>query len=321
MGRLPDEWIERLKNDIDIKSLLESAGITLKRNGANFIGLCPFHDDREPSLVVTPSRQLWHCMGACKTGGSTIDWVMHHEQLSFREACDWLRERYMPHLSQKLEHRPSKKRNGAEEQHIMPTTDDHELSAKVIQYYHQTLKSNTAALAYLEKRGLKNDELIGHFQLGFANRFLSRWVAQRESGIPTCRDKLKDIGFIKASGHEHFAGSLVVPIFDANGNLGQAYGRKINDGKLRNGTPKHLYLPGAHRAVWNLAGLKGADEVILCESLIDALTFWVNGFRNVTCSYGTPNFKPCMLDALKAHGIKRILIAYDRDDSGNECCD
>lgn len=93
------------------------------------------------------------------------------------------------------------------------------------------------------------------------------------------------------------------------------YGRKINV-HLRPGTPLYLYLPGPHRGVWNGAALGTTPEVILCEALIDALTFWCAGYRNVTASYGVEGFTADHLALFKQCGIQRVLIAYDRDDTG-----
>jgi energy-coupling factor transporter ATP-binding protein EcfA2 len=96
------------------------------------------------------------------------------------------------------------------------------------------------------------------------------------------------------------------------------YGRKVTRAtKLREGTPLHLYLPGPHVGVFNEAGIVGQPEIILCEALIDALTFWCAGFRNVTSSYGIEGFTPDILAALKRHEVQRVLIAYDADDAGN----
>src|SRR5438309_2111449 len=73
-----------------IAELVAAHGVKLKRHGADLIGLCPFHRDSSPSLVVSPGKNLWHCLGACRAGGSTIDWVMKTEGLSFRDACERL---------------------------------------------------------------------------------------------------------------------------------------------------------------------------------------------------------------------------------------
>jgi DNA primase len=81
MARLSDETLTRIKQEV---SLVERQGITLKRHGSDLIGLCPFHDDKEPSLIISPEKNLWRCLGACQSGGSVIDWVMKVEGVSFR---------------------------------------------------------------------------------------------------------------------------------------------------------------------------------------------------------------------------------------------
>ena len=91
MARIPDEDIERLKQEVTLQRLVEARGIELKRHGADLLGLCPFHDDHEPSLVISPKKNLWHCLGACQTGGSVIDWVMRSRGVSFRHAVELLR--------------------------------------------------------------------------------------------------------------------------------------------------------------------------------------------------------------------------------------
>ena len=110
-------------------------------------------------------------------------------------------------------------------------------------------------------------------------------------------------------------GSVVFPIFDLAGNVAGMYGRKIND-NLRAGTPMHTYLPGPHRGVWNEEALVASKEIILCESIIDALTFWCAGFRNVTASYGVNGFTDDHREAFQKHAIEQVWIAYDRDDAG-----
>ena len=79
-----------------MQRLAEGMGITFKRHGADLLGLCPFHDDKEPSLVITPKQNLWHCLGACQCGGLVIDWVMKAEGMSFRHAVELLQADYAP---------------------------------------------------------------------------------------------------------------------------------------------------------------------------------------------------------------------------------
>ena len=96
MARIPESEVERLKKEISVQRLAEARGIKLTRQGSNLVGKCPFHDDRTPSLVITPATNLWHCMGACNMGGSVIDWVMRAEGVSFRHAVELLRGDDLP---------------------------------------------------------------------------------------------------------------------------------------------------------------------------------------------------------------------------------
>ena len=112
----------------------------------------------------------------------------------------------------------------------------------------------------------------------------------------------------------------MIPVITPSGEITEVYGRKIND-NLREGTPYHLYLPGPHRGVWNEAALESSSEIILCEALIDALTFWRAGYRNVTASYGIEGFTADHLAAFKQHGTRRVLIAYDRDEAGDRAAE
>lgn len=146
---------------------------------------------------------------------------------------------------------------------------------------------------------------------------LSQPVAFKVQAGEKIRARLKGVGVLRESGHEHFTGSLVVPVMDLNGQIREMYGRKIG-GDLRKGTPMHMYLPGAHGGVWNEQALIGSATVILCESLLDAMSFWVSGFRNVTAAYGVNGFTDEMRAAFRAHGVKQVLIAYDNDTAGDE---
>ncbi len=188
---------------------------------------------------------------------------------------------------------------------------------QVVDYYHQTLKQESEAQAYLAKRGLDDIALIDRFTLGYANRTLGLTLPQktRKAGAEI-RSQLERIGIYRDTGREHFNGSLVIPVINEQGLIQEVYGRKLLD-NLRKGTPKHIYLPGSHEGVFNVTGLKNTEEVILCESLIDALTFWRWGFTHVTASYGINGFTEELQQCFIAHKIKRVLIAYDRDDAGN----
>ena len=331
MARIPESEIERLKNEISVERLIESAGIALAKSGKDKIGRCPFHaDDDTPSLVVTPLKNLWHCFG-CGIGGGPIDWVMKKSGVSFRHAVELLREgNTAGNPSSAAGVAPIKcstVRTLAAP--VMRDADDDALLVQVIGYYQDTLKQSPEALGYLQSRGLDHPELIDTFRLGFANRTLGlRLPRKNRIAGGELRQRLQAVGIYRESGHERYNGSLVVPVMDEAGRIVEVYGRKIRD-DLRLGTAKHLYLPEecrrAGRGVWNIRGLKtedrGQKEIILCEALIDAMTFWCAGYRNVTAAYGTEGFTDDHLAAFQRYGTERVLIAYDRDEAGDKAAD
>jgi DNA primase catalytic core len=322
MARIPDHVVERLKTEISVQRLAEARGVALKKHGNDLIGRCPFHDDKTPSLVVTPDKNLWHCLGACQTGGTVIDWVIKAEGVSFRHAVELLQNDYQP-LAASLGGAPPAKHSTVKKlpMPIAPDAEDAKLLAQVVGYYHETLLASPEALDYLNRRDIGAEEAIKTFKLGFANRTLGYRLPEknRVEGAEI-RGRLQRLGVLRESGHEHFNGSVVVPIIGLSGEVTEIYGRKITEG-LRAGTPNHLYLPGPHRGVWNEAALTEHKEIILCEALIDALTFWCAGFRNVTASYGIEGFTTDHLAAFKRHGTGRVLIAYDRDEAGDRAAD
>ena len=316
MPRIPDTEIERLRNEVSVERLVEASGVELKRGGKDMLGRCPFHKDDTASLVVTPGKNLWHCFG-CGVGGGPIDWVMKRRGVSFRHAVELLREGVVPLAADGAVLNNPRLR-------VLPPpvafdADDQALLNQTVSYYHERLLATTEAQTYLAGRGLAHAELVAHFKLGVADRTLGLRLPEktRKAGADI-RARLQKIGLYRDSGHEHFNGSLVVPVFDEAGNVVEVYGRKLLD-NLRAGTPKHLYLPareGRTRGVFNVTALATSKEIILCEALLDALTFWCAGYRNVTAAYGIEGFTDEHVEAFKRHGTERVLIAYDRDDAG-----
>lgn len=322
MARIPDSDIERLKSEVSVVRLVEVAGIALKKSGKDQLGLCPFHADREPSLIVTPAKNLWHCF-SCQTGGGPIDWVMKLRGVSFRHAVELLKSDETSSLAAvsageiPIKHSTVRSLPAP----IDFDADDQALLNQTVDYYHQTLLTSPEAQAYLAARGLDHPELIQQFKLGYANRTLGlRLPLKQNQTGEHIRSRLQKLGLYRESGHEHFNGSLIVPVFDAAGNVSEIYGRKIRD-DLRKGTPRHLYLPGPHAGVWNESGFAGQTEIILCEALIDAMSFWCAGFKNVTASYGVEGFTADHVAAFRRYGIQRALIAYDRDEAGDKAAD
>jgi len=311
MARIPETELERMKADVSVEQLVRAHGIALAKSGKDWRGRCPFHEDGTPSLVVTPSKNLWHCFG-CGLGGGPVDWAMKANGISFRHAVEMLREG-IPSLAAKVGTAHATVR--ALVSPVSASADDAALLDQVVDYYHETLKGSPEALAYLEKRGIAG--AVDHFRLGFANRTLGlRLPMKNRDAGEAIRTRLQTLGVIRESGHEHLNGSIVFNWRDDAGQVAGLYGRKIAD-NLRSGTAYHLYLPGPHRGVFNAEGLRGQKEVILCESIIDALTFWCAGYTNVSTSFGAEGFTDDHLALFEAQHIERVIFAYDNDQAGH----
>ncbi|MGC0776952.1 MAG: CHC2 zinc finger domain-containing protein [Candidatus Acidiferrum sp.] len=320
MGYIPDEEKARLKREVSIERLAEARGVQLKRHGKELLGLCPFHEDHSPSLCIDPVKNVWHCKGACGEGGDVIQWVMKAEGVSFRHACELLRKE-VP-----LTAKPA---GAVVKESTVPklpplfgaTAGDQAVLGIVVSYYHETLKETPQAQQYLVQRGLQSAEMVKQFRVGYSNRTLNYRLPDknRKQGEEQ-RGRLAKLGILRESGHEHFNGSVVIPVFNLQGEVVEMYGRKITRA-LRENTPLHSYLSGPLRGVWNEEALVASKEIILCEALIDALTFWCAGYRQVTASYGVNGFTDDHRAALKKHGTRRVYIAYDRDDAGERAAE
>jgi len=317
MPHVPLEVEERIKREISVPRLVEARGIQLRRSGSSMLGDCPFHKDNNPSLSIDVAKNGWHCIG-CGRGGDVIESVKCVEGVSFNHAVEILKHDYLPSTASGTEPPPRKSSVVRLPALAEPTASDKQLLEAVVVHYHETLKQSPEAQQYLLKRGLQSAEMVEHFRLGFANRTLGYRIPERNrlAGAEQ-RGRLMELGVFRQNGHEHLRGSIVIPIFNLEGNVVQMYGRKIAPRHLlREDTAEHLYLPGPHRGVWNEAALIASKEIILCEALIDALTYWCAGYRHVTTSHGANDLTHEIRAAFRKHSTKRIYIAYDRDDAG-----
>jgi len=316
MARIPDEEIQRLKKEVLVEHLAAARNVKLTQSGENLMGLCPFHSDKSPSFIVSRETNLWHCLGACRAGGSVIDFVMRAEGISFRHAVELLRRDAVP-AKPIAKVPPTHAVKRVLEPLATDNAGDGELFERVVDHYHAALLEAAEAQAYLRDRGLTHPEVMSHFRLGFANRTLGyKLPHSTHKTAAGLRKRLIELGVCRASGHEHLSGCLVVPLRDAGGQVVQLYGRKI-DNHVGPGVAKHLYLASPQRGVFNGAGLAGSEEVILCEALIDALTFWCSGYQQVTSGYGVEGVTEEILDALEAAEVRLVKIAFDRDEAGD----
>jgi len=196
---------------------------------------------------------------------------------------------------------------------IRPDADDQQPLARIIDYYHRTLKETTEGLDYLRSRGITVGEAIDRFRVGYANRTLGLKLPTTDlKAGKEIRARLQQVGLYRKTGREHFNGCVVFPIMaaDGSGQIVDVYGRKTSK-DLRKGTPLHVFSSNERRGVWNVEALHAGNEIILCAGLFDALTFWNAGYRNVTCTFGPDALTDDHLAAFREFGIRRVLVTAE----------
>ena len=180
-----------------------------------------------------------------------------------------------------------------------------------VEHYHRTFCEREDAQAYLAKRGLTDRDLLRVLKIGYADGSLLK-VIPKDGEV---RDELVSLGVITPEGRELLGGCVVVPIPDPlSGQWTNLYGRGMK-------TPRHCYLPGPLRGVLNFQAARLSPEVILAESILDALSFHQVGISIAIPIYGTNGFTPDHLDLLKREGVKRVTLALDSDEAGRKATD
>ena len=284
--------IQEVKARHELAAFIESKGVKLKRTGKVFQGLCPFHDDHNPSLIVDPEKQLWSCLGACKgngkgkSSGDVYAFLMQLENLSFKEAH--------VALGGKLPEETPMDMKGKERVEILTRTVD---------LYHKSLLESPEAQAYLKGRGFTNADTWRAFRIGYAAGTLAAKAESR---------RLKAVGLMTATGKERFSGCITIPLLDGEAVVG-LYGRKIKGAG-------HYYLPGPHRGLFNAAHASKSKEIILTESILDALSFIEAGYLNVIPLYGINGLTADHLRFFEEHGIRKGLLCLDADPAGVKAC-
>ncbi len=295
---IEQERIEHIKAVTDLKSLAESRGIQLKKNGKGWFGLCPFHDDKNPSLSITLSKNEWHCFG-CGAGGDVIRFVELFDQVDFKEA--------VKRLSGDNTVKPAVKKKTSLK--IKLTPGHIKLFNRVIEFYHSAFAEDDRARQYLNIRGITDKPLFSDYRIGFSNGTLLNVLPDDD----TITKQLKEIGVLNAKGKEHFYGCATFPLYDIDGNPLGMYGRRI-DGMAKGAD--HLYLPGGREGLFNRQAAKTHKEIILTESVLDSLTLINHGIKNTIPCYGTNGLTASHINLLSQNKVETVYICFDGDKAG-----
>ncbi len=350
-----DTDLDDLKRNISIEALCRSRGIDLKKHGSrDLIGKCPLpgHHDEKPSFIVTPEKNLFHCMG-CDAGGSVIDLVMELDGITFREAVDQLMtstgliRRATSSSSQGYGGQGNKKPEKKEP--AIPAERAQALLERSLSVYEKNFTETPEAKQYLDGRGITDAALFTKHRIGLSNGKLTDMlpgngkVRKELNAVGILLDPTRSTGSEQATEkgtprressrggspcRERFAGCVVFPVFDEEGQITTVYGRSIGDPADggTGGKARHLYLPNRSTGLWNAQAIKSHPAIILTESVIDALSVMVAGFPNVIAVQGTNGFsagggsasgrKDSDIDLLKRHGVAHVTLLLDGDDAG-----
>jgi len=322
------EGIERIKAANELAAVVAERGIELKKKGRQLVASCPFHKEKTASFNVSAAKGLYHCFG-CGASGDVIGFVTKHDKLSFGGAIEMLARRAGLEVQRVMGERPriqhhtplaaltpprsvksaSDPKPSAE---VAPSQDSPPAAlSRVVEHYHRTFCEREDAQAYLAKRGLTDHDLLRALRIGYADGSLLKLIPKDGE----VREELASLGVITPEGRELLGGCVVVPIPDPlTGQWTNLYGRGMK-------TPRHCYLPGPLRGVLNFQAARVSSEVVLAESIFDALSFHQVGIAIAIPIYGTQGFTPDHFDLLKREGVKRVVLALDNDEAGRKGTD
>ena len=304
-----DEVIERIHEEANLVDIV-SEYLPLKRTGVNFVGLCPFHNEKTPSFTVSETKQFYHCFG-CGEGGDVISFIMKMENLSFLEACEYLANK----LGIPLEEKSEKHKKLEDERDRI-----YEINKEAARYYYSNLMRNERALKYLQSRRIKR-KTINQFGLGFAE---DNWegVYKYLIGKGYNEEDLEKAGLIglrkdNTGYYDKFRNRIIFPIIDTRNRVIGFGGRVLDDSmpKYLNSKDTPVFTKGN-----NLYGLNlikkhsNREKIILVEGYMDVISLFNNGINYSVASLGTA-FTINQAKLLKRYG-REVFICYDSDQAG-----
>ena len=293
--------------------------VNLRKAGVNYKGLCPFHDDKTPSFMVSPARQICKCF-ACGEGGNAVNFLMKHEQITYPEALRWLAKKYNIEI-QERELTDDEKREQSERESMFVVNE------WACQYFHEILKNDIDGIAigkqYFRSRGIR-DDIIEKFQLGFA-------LTKRDAMCNEAKRKGYLDEFLVKTGlaiqnehgiYDRFAGRAMFPWLNVSGKVVAFGGRKL-DAATKGVQQKYVNSPDSEiyhkdRELYGIYQAKKAivkeDCVYMVEGYTDVIAMHQCGLENVVANSGT---------ALSNHQIRllhrfteNIVLLYDGDEAG-----
>jgi len=305
------ESVQRLRDAIDIVDLI-SRYVNLKRSGATYKGLCPFHDEKTPSFTVQKATRHYHCFG-CGAHGDGLSFLMQHENLDFKQALEFLAERYGVALEVAA---------GSQEQKGIPKARLRQVMDAAAHFYHTALLHSQEAVGareYLASRG---------FSLSFLKAFTVGFAPEKQGLLPAfleeqgfSKKEILEVGLLGKGGHDFFTDRIVFSIHDTIGNIigfsARKWREKTFGGKYINTPETPLF-----KKSQVLFGLYYSKKrmvrdrmVCLVEGQLDALRLIEAGFNFTVATLGTA-FGSSHIDQLRAFGVEEVYLSFDQDEAG-----
>ena len=314
--RIPEQKIEEIRSAADIVDVI-SGHVHLRKRGKNFIGLCPFHQEKTPSFTVSDDKQIFHCFG-CGAGGNVFKFLMDFKNISFVEAVEEMAE----HVGIKIEYDsvPGDPRQNELE-------DLYEINVSAARFFSEILlKSSEGDVAreYLKRRNIK-PQTQKIFGIGFAPLGWNNFLEYAKSGKVDL-GKAKSLGLIdtndKGEYYDKFRARVIFPIFSQNGRVvafgGRILGNNDNVAKYLNSPESQIY--SKRRTLYGLYhskdDIRKLDRAILVEGYMDLVSLYQAGVKNAVASSGTSLTEEQV--QLLSRFTKNIIILFDADPAGQK---
>lgn len=305
----PEEVLEEVRGSNDIVSVVGSY-VSLKKKGASYFGLCPFHNEKTPSFSVSPNKQIYYCFG-CGAGGNVISFMMNYENMSFQEAVKFLADRAGIRLPER-DYSAEEKRDMDMKSRLLSMYKDAAF------YYYKVLYTPNGAngLKYLKNRGL-TDETIKSFGLGFAPSSGGLYKYLKQKGYTDDEiTESKLVRFTERGPSDSFWNRVMFPIMDKNNRVIAFGGRVMGDGEPKYLNSMETRIFEKNRTLYGLHAAKKSrkDYFLICEGYMDVITLHQAGFTNAVAALGTA-FTPNHASIIKRY-VKQVVLTFDSDGAG-----
>ncbi len=312
--RIPENKIEEVRSAINIVDVI-SDRIQLRKRGKNYLGLCPFHNEKTPSFTVSEEKQIYHCFG-CHAGGNVFKFIMEYEKISFVESVQELAQQFGISIEYEEQHDEGRQ----SEQEIL-----YDINTAAARYFSNNLLNSDEgeiARVYFENRKLK-PQILRSFGLGYSfdnKNSLIDYLLEKKIDL----EKAIDLGLIgkfrDGKLYNKFSGRIIFPIFSPNGRVvafaGRILGNREGVAKYLNSPESSIYTKG--RILYGLSHAKDdirrADKAILVEGYMDLISLHQSGIKNVVAVSGT-----ALTDEqvqLLSRYTKNVVLLFDADTAG-----